>query len=88
MAHAHMYSMPVVCRHMDAHLWPVCCAHQQHAALTGGRVAPLHLHQQLSLEAPAGLVLACSQHTVNSSKGREQPGVCCAQPASVPQASS
>ncbi len=44
-----------------ARLGAVGGADEQDAALGGRRVAALHLHQQLSLEPPARLVLACAR---------------------------
>jgi hypothetical protein len=42
------------------HLWSVCSTNQQHTACARGWVTALHLHQQLSLQTPTGLMLACS----------------------------
>lgn len=58
-----------------AHLWPVGGPHQQHPATGTGRVAALHLHQHLSLEAPAGFMLTCSHmHTYMHTGTRRQAG--------------
>lgn len=42
------------------HLRSVGGAHHQDLPVGGGRVTPLHLHQQLRLQPPACLVLPCT----------------------------